>query len=67
MIDTSILSSEFGPLGLDGFSAVVLAIAICVAVALFVITVGQWKVRMGLLPAFKSLPLALRRKRSRVS
>ena len=60
----SILFSEFGRLGLDGFS-IVLAIVICVAVALFVITVVQWKVTMGLLPAFKSLPLAMRLKRSR--
>jgi hypothetical protein len=65
MIDMNIRFSEFGRLGVDGFSAIVLAIVMCVAVALFLITVGQWKVRMGLLPAFKSLPLAMRLKRSR--
>ena len=58
VIDMSILSSKFGPVALDSVSAIVLAIALSVAVAVLAIRAGRWKVKMGLLPGFKSLPLA---------
>jgi hypothetical protein len=43
------------------FSAVVLSSGIiatvCVAIAALVISIGEWKTRLGLLPGFKSLPV----------
>ena len=43
------------------FSTVVLPIsiiaAVCLAVATLVISIGEWKTRLGLLPRFKSLPM----------
>ena len=43
------------------FSAVVLSSGIiatlCLAIAALVISIGEWKTRLGLLPGFKSLPV----------
>ena len=43
------------------FSTVVLPIsiiaAVCLAVATLVISIGEWKTRLGLLPRFKRLPM----------
>jgi hypothetical protein len=43
------------------FSAVVLSSGIiatlCLAIAALVISIGEWKTRLGLLPRFKSLPM----------
>ena len=54
-----LLNSVFMVFGL--FSAVVLSSGIiatlCLAIAALVISIGEWKVRMGLLPGFKSLPI----------
>ena len=53
------LFSIFGLMALGIFSAVVLPIsiiaAVCVAVAALVISIGEWKIRMGLFPRFKSM------------
>jgi len=57
VIDMSILSSKFGLVALDSVSAFALAMAISVAVAVLAIRAGRWKLKMGLLPGFKSLPL----------
>jgi hypothetical protein len=54
----SILSSNFGPVALDSVSAIAVAIALSVAVAVLAIRAGRWKVKVGVLPGFKSLPLA---------
>ena len=54
-----LLSSVLMVFGL--FSAVVLSSGIiatvCVAIAALVISIGEWKTRLGLLPGFKSLPV----------
>jgi hypothetical protein len=43
------------------FSAVVLSSGIiatlCLAIAALVMSIGEWKTRLGLLPRFKSLPM----------
>jgi hypothetical protein len=58
-IDVGMLFSIFGLMAFGIFSAVVLPIsiiaALCLAVATLVISVGEWKIRMGLLPRFKSM------------
>jgi hypothetical protein len=56
------LFSIFGLMALGIFSAVVLPIsiiaAVCLVVAALVISIGEWKIRMGLFPGFKSLPVS---------
>jgi hypothetical protein len=53
------LCSIFGLIALGVFSAVVLPVSIiagvCLAVAALVISIGEWKIRMGLFPRFKSM------------
>ena len=53
------LFSIFGLMALGIFSAVVLPIsiiaAVCLVVAALVISIGEWKIRMGLFPRFKSM------------
>ena len=54
-----LLNSVFMVFGL--FSAAVLSSGIiatlCLAIAALVISIGEWKTRLGLLPRFKSLPM----------
>jgi hypothetical protein len=49
------------------FSTVVLPVsiiaAVCMAVAALVISIGEWKIGMGLLPRFKSLAVPRRHQR----
>ncbi len=53
----SSLSSIFGLMALDVFSAVILPIIsivlISVGIAGLVVSLGRWKIRMGFLPRFK--------------
>ena len=54
------LFSNFGLMAAGFVSAVVTSGVIvteCLAVAALVISIGEWKIRLGLLPRFKSLPV----------
>jgi hypothetical protein len=58
-MDVGMLFSTFGLMAFSIFSTVVVPVSIiagvCLAVAALVISIGEWKIRMGLFPRFKSL------------
>jgi hypothetical protein len=60
-IDVGMLFSNFGLIASGFVSAVVLPsgmiVTACLAVAALVISIGEWKIKLGLLPGFKSLPV----------
>jgi hypothetical protein len=60
-MDVGMLFSNFGLIASGFVSAVVLPsgmiVTACLAVAALVISIGEWKIRLGLLPGFKSLPV----------
>jgi hypothetical protein len=59
-IDVGMLFSNFGLIASGFVSAVVASetiVTACLAVAALVISIGEWKIRLGLLPSFKSLPV----------
>jgi hypothetical protein len=54
------LFSNFGLIASGFVSAVVASgviVTACLAVAALVISIGEWKIKLGLLPGFKSLPV----------
>jgi hypothetical protein len=56
--DVGMLFSNFGPMASGFVSAVVangVIATVCLAIAALVISIGEWKIRLGLLPRFKSL------------
>jgi hypothetical protein len=65
------LYSIFNSEALGLFSAVVLhviiIVAICVGIAGLVVSLGKWKISMGLLPRFKSLTMARHHERGGIS
>ncbi len=58
--DVGMSFSNFGLIA-SGFVSDVVAsdiiVTACLAVAALVISIGEWKIRLGLLPSFKSLPV----------
>jgi hypothetical protein len=59
-IDVGMLFSNFGLIASGFVSAIVASgviVTACLAVAALVISIGEWKIRLGLLPGFKSRPV----------